>query len=46
MEGDKPDMTVEKQSRIQEEIEQWDKQPDCVLVFGELFEIGSYFLFF
>lgn len=42
----KPDMTVEKQSRIQEEIEQRDKQLNCVFVFfvGKRFEFGSEFL--
>lgn len=46
MEEAKPDMTVEKQSRIQEEIEQRDKQLNCVFVFfvGKRFEFGSEFL--
>lgn len=39
VDGAKPDMTVEKQSRVQEVIEQWDKQLICVLVFGTLFKI-------
>lgn len=33
----KPDMTVEKQSRIQEEIEQWDKQLHRLFLFKEVF---------
>ena len=37
-----PDMTAEKQSGIQEEIEQRDKQLHCVLVSGTRFE----FVFF
>ena len=37
VEGEKPDMTAEKQSRIQEEIEQRYKQLNFVLVSGEDF---------
>lgn len=45
VEGAKPDMTVEKQSRIQEEIERRCPWLNSVLVFGKLFEFGSEFVF-
>lgn len=46
VEGAKPDMTVEKQLRIQEEIEQWGPRLHCVLVFEKLFRFGSEFFNF
>lgn len=45
VEGTEPDMTVEKQSGTQEEIELLDNQNNCALVFERLSKFG-FFLYF